>query len=77
MEQVVGVADRALYVAKESGRNAWAAILGARIERQTDLAKRINDDLEELAAEGVVDILDSGGPRRPRLVRDTRMGARR
>ena len=26
-EQVIGVADRALYVAKESGRNIWAGIL--------------------------------------------------
>ena len=75
-EQVVGVADRALYVAKESGRNAWAGILGARIERNKDLLKRINDDLEGLVAEGVVVVRDSGGHRRPRLVRETRMGVR-
>jgi hypothetical protein len=40
------------------------------------LLKRINDDLEELVAEGIVDVRDSGGQRRPRLVRDTRMGSR-
>jgi len=74
-EQVVGVADRALYVAKESGRNAWAGILGSRIDRNTDLLKRINDDLEGLVAEGVVEVRDSGGHRRPRLVRDSRIGA--
>jgi diguanylate cyclase (GGDEF)-like protein len=74
-EQVVGIADRALYVAKESGRNAWAGILGNRIERNADLLTRINEDLEQLVAEGVVEIRDSGGTRRPRLVRNSRMKA--
>jgi diguanylate cyclase (GGDEF)-like protein len=72
-EQVIGVADRALYVAKESGRNAWAGILSTQRSRVTDLFKRINDDLDGLVAEGAVDVRDSG-QRRPRLVREVRMG---
>lgn len=72
-EQVVGVADRALYVAKESGRNTWAGILSAARTRSLDLFKRINDDLETLVAEGIVDLRDSGH-RRPRLVRDVVAG---
>jgi diguanylate cyclase (GGDEF)-like protein len=70
-EQVIGVADRALYVAKESGRNTWAGILSAARTRSLDLFKRINDDLETLVAEGIVDLRDSGH-RRPRLVREAR-----
>jgi diguanylate cyclase (GGDEF)-like protein len=75
-EQVVGVADRALYVAKESGRNIWAGILSTPRSRPADLLKRINDDLENLVAEGLVELRDSGH-RRPRLVREARMGAGR
>jgi diguanylate cyclase (GGDEF)-like protein len=76
-EQVIGVADRALYVAKESGRNIWAGILSTpRSRPAADLFKRINDDLEGLVTEGVVELRDSGH-RRPRLVREVRLGSTR
>jgi diguanylate cyclase (GGDEF)-like protein len=75
-EQVIGVADRALYVAKESGRNIWAGILSTSRARPADLFKRINEDLETLVNEGVVELRDSGH-RRPRLVREPRLGANR
>ncbi len=75
-EQVIGVADRALYVAKESGRNIWAGILSTSRGRPADLFKRLNEDLETLVNEGIVDLRDSGH-RRPRLVRETRLGANR
>jgi diguanylate cyclase (GGDEF)-like protein len=75
-EQVIGVADRALYVAKESGRNIWAGILSTSRARPADLFKRLNDDLETLVNEGVVELRDSGH-RRPRLVRETRLGSSR
>ena len=75
-EQVQGIADRALYVAKESGRNAWAGILNAGRSRGSDLIRRINDNLDELVAEGMVEIRDSGRRRR-RLVREVSLGHRR
>jgi diguanylate cyclase (GGDEF)-like protein len=75
-EQVIGVADRALYVAKESGRNIWAGILSTSRARPADLFKRLNDDLETLVNEGVVELRDSGH-RRPRLVREVRLGSSR
>jgi diguanylate cyclase (GGDEF)-like protein len=76
-EQVIGVADRALYVAKESGRNTWTGILStSRGNRPADLFKRLNEDLETLVNEGIVELRDSGH-RRPRLVREPRTGASR
>ena len=75
-EQVIGVADRALYVAKESGRNIWAGILSTSRGRPADLFKRLNEDLETLVTEGIVELRDSGH-RRPRLVRETRIGSSR
>jgi diguanylate cyclase (GGDEF)-like protein len=75
-EQVIGVADRALYVAKESGRNTWAGILSTSRNRPADLFKRIGEDLETLVSEGIVELRDSGH-RRPRLVREVRVGRER
>jgi diguanylate cyclase (GGDEF)-like protein len=75
-EQVVGIADRALYVAKESGRNAWAGILSTSRSRVSDLFKRLNEDLGTLVDEGAVEIRDSG-QRRPRLLREARVGSQR
>jgi predicted signal transduction protein with EAL and GGDEF domain len=71
-EQVIGIADRALYVAKESGRNIWAGILSTSRGRPADLFKRLNEDLETLVTEGVVELRDSGH-RRPRLVREAKL----
>ena len=48
-QQVVGIADRAAYAAKENGRNAWVSIQGARditaeecIEIKSHLEQMIN-----------------------------------
>ena len=40
-EQVVNVADRALYTAKNSGRNAWVGILAQEQAKQVDLIAQI------------------------------------
>ena len=66
-EQIVGIADRALYVTKQSGKNGWAGLLAAETLESPRLLERIHDELEELVAEGVVALRDSRH-RRPTLV---------
>ena len=66
-EQIVGIADRALYVTKQSGKNGWAGLLAAETLESPRLLERIHDELDELVAEGVVVLRDSRH-RRPTLV---------
>jgi len=66
-EQIVGIADRALYVTKQSGKNGWAGLLAAETLESPRLLERIHDELEELVAEGVIALRDSR-QRRPTLV---------
>ena len=48
-EQVIAVADRALYIAKTSGRNAWASILGSEDFSEDALElQRIIDETEAM-----------------------------
>ncbi len=61
-EQVVGIADRALYLAKGRGRNHWFGLLGtprAAKLQPSELLRRINEAPEQLAAEGIVEIQSS------------------
>ena len=54
-EQVVAVADRALYVAKKSGRNAWVGLYGTTRTRELDAShflKLVNEELDELVDQG-------------------------
>jgi diguanylate cyclase (GGDEF)-like protein len=58
-EQVLTIADRALYLAKKSGRNAWAAMFGTEKTPAVDLVQRINDDVERLVREGAIEFRSS------------------
>ena len=51
-EQIVTIADRALYVAKKSGRNAWVGLHETAKTRELDsfrLLQLVNEQLDELA----------------------------
>ncbi len=61
-EQVNAIADRALYIAKKSHRNAWVGIFEA--EKASDvhpsaLVQKINHELDDLVAHGVVSLTTS------------------
>ncbi len=61
-EQVVGIADRALYIAKQSGRNQWVGIFGTDRTSNTypdDLVMLVNERTEALAQEGMIEIRTS------------------
>ncbi len=64
-EQTMRIADRALYVAKESGRNAWVGIFGnAKTPRQA-LLPLIDERLETMVLEGAIEVGSSmPGPAR-------------
>lgn len=53
-EQVVHMADRGLYLSKQSGRNRWTGVLAGSSADPATLALRIDDDLETLRAERIV-----------------------
>jgi diguanylate cyclase (GGDEF)-like protein len=57
--QVLTVADRALYVAKTSGRNAWVGIYSTDKTPEQDLARLINEELANLVKEGAVEVRSS------------------
>jgi diguanylate cyclase (GGDEF)-like protein len=64
-EQIVAVADEALYMAKRAGSNAWvgaAATNTATEEQLAQLQQRTADNLAQLVTEGVVVIERSAGP---------------
>ena len=55
-EQVLSVSDRALYMAKHSGRNAWVG-LEATPESDGDIVlSRLRDDLHGLADDGQIKV---------------------
>ncbi|CAM2066134.1 Diguanylate cyclase [Sulfidibacter corallicola] len=58
-EQVVDIADHALYAAKRSGRNAWVGVAAAGSDHRADLFKGIREDLEGCKEAGEVEILSS------------------
>jgi diguanylate cyclase (GGDEF)-like protein len=55
-EQVLSIADRALYLGKASGRNAWVGIYSNGGATLPNLLERIQDELDALVREGVVEI---------------------
>ena len=79
--EVVELADQGLYIAKRSGRNAWAAVYGTEQARAEGLFPRLMQHLDQAVAEGEVTLVTSlenptvpAGPkkRRPRPRRPAR-----
>ena len=62
-DQVVSLADQALYLAKRSGRNTWVGIHETRASRGADFTHLVDDELERLVEEGVVELSSSVGDR--------------
>jgi len=58
-EQVVTIADRALYLAKTSGRNGWVAIFGNERTSGDDLVRRVNDEAQEMLESGMLEFRTS------------------
>jgi diguanylate cyclase (GGDEF)-like protein len=58
-EHVVAIADRAMYLAKSSGRNAWVAIFGTPSTPTNNLVQLFDEKAEQLAGEGGFEIRSS------------------
>ncbi|MGA7990163.1 MAG: two-component regulator propeller domain-containing protein [Thermoanaerobaculia bacterium] len=55
-EQVVIIADRALYVAKASGKNAWVGIFSTKKTPTDNIAPLINSRLEIFVLDGSIEL---------------------
>ncbi len=55
-EQVLDVADRAMYRAKQAGRNRWVGVLSAPGTVPAIVMMRKDDDLERLSRDGIVEL---------------------
>ena len=65
-EHVIAIADRALYIAKHSGPNAWVGILGTKASATADtedLVTLIDEQPERLESEGRIALRSSIGDR--------------
>lgn len=58
-EQVGSIADRALYAAKSSGRNAWVGILGTAKTPTEDVVHLVSHRPATLTREGSIDVRSS------------------
>ncbi len=56
---VVKIADRALYASKYSGRNAWVGLMGTDRTQPDNLYQRIQKDIKQLLAAGELKALSS------------------
>jgi diguanylate cyclase (GGDEF)-like protein len=72
--EVVELADQGLYLAKRSGRNAWAAVYGTDSTRGEGLFPRLMQHLDQALADGEVTLVTSlqhpvlpAGPKKRRL----------
>lgn len=72
--EVVELADQGLYLAKRSGRNAWAAVYGTGQARGEGLFPRLMQHLDQALADGEVRLVTSlpqlmlpAGPKKRRL----------
>jgi len=57
--EVVELADQGLYLAKRSGRNAWAAVYGTPLARRADLFHYLMQHLDEALDTGEVRLVSS------------------
>ena len=55
-QQVLDLADRALYRAKQAGRNQWVSILTDAQINPAVLLQRKDDDLDDLAHDGLIEL---------------------
>lgn len=55
-EQVIAVADQALYRAKRSGANGWVAVSASDTATEDQLAPRTGNTLDEWIADGIVTV---------------------
>jgi len=55
-EQVVSVADRALYVAKRSRRNAWVGFLGTETAPASNLLEQLLENPKRLSDIGLIEV---------------------
>ncbi len=58
-EQVGSIADRALYAAKSSGRNAWVGILGTHKTPTEDVVHLVSHRPATLTRKGSIDVRSS------------------
>ncbi len=72
--EVVELADQGLYLAKRSGRNAWAAVYSTELARPDGLFPRLMQHLDQALADGEVKLVSSlespavpSGPKKRRL----------
>lgn len=59
LEQVIGLADSALYMAKKGGRNAWVGLLATEATSSEDVLESIHRDAQQVAERGRLEILSS------------------
>jgi diguanylate cyclase (GGDEF)-like protein len=59
LEQVIGLADSALYMAKKGGRNAWVGLLATDVTSAEDVLESIHRDAQQVAERGRMEILSS------------------
>lgn len=55
-EQVVDIADQALYLAKRGGRNTWVGACATDAPISEDMDERLHTGIEVLAADGVISL---------------------
>jgi diguanylate cyclase (GGDEF)-like protein len=56
LEQVVGLADKALYAAKKAGRNAWVGLLGTPDASVESVLESLQTEPDALPREGVFEV---------------------
>jgi len=66
LEQVVALADRALYAAKRKGRNGWVGLLNRSLTTAEDATRWVEAEPEELIESGHFEVLRSS-PTNPRI----------
>jgi diguanylate cyclase (GGDEF)-like protein len=59
LEQVIGLADSALYMAKKGGRNGWVGLLANEVTSAEDVLESIHRDAQQVAERGRMEILTS------------------
>jgi diguanylate cyclase (GGDEF)-like protein len=61
-EQVVDIADQALYAVKNSGRNGWVGVLGTEKTKPDNLFQRIRGNIKHLVVNGELAVQTSIPP---------------